>query len=144
MSILRQKSFKFCTPLENSTTRITITTSLPQSHEFNKDLGLSSKSQPDYPDEKATSLPIYLELSCQHQQQQLLATESSRLGQGSLKKWTEHSQELYLFILHTRGVPITPWGWMGVDFLDHNLLLSQKVHIKTFLMREQSSEKAKL
>ena len=32
-----------------------------------KDLGLSSKSQPDYPDEKATSLPIYLELSCQHQ-----------------------------------------------------------------------------
>ena len=44
------------------------------------------------------------------------------LGQGPLKKWTEHSQELHLFKIHSRGAPITPRGWMGVDFLDHELL----------------------
>ena len=43
-------------------------------------------------------------------------------GQGLLKKWTEHSQELYLLKIHSRGAPITPRGWMGVDFLDHELL----------------------
>ena len=41
--------------------------------------------------------------------------------QGPLKKWTEHSQELHLLKIHSRGAPITPRGWMGVDFLDHEL-----------------------
>ena len=48
--------------------------------------------------------------------------ELSYLIQGPLKKWTEHSQELYLLKIHSRGAPITPQGWMGVDFLDHELL----------------------
>ena len=45
-------------------------------------------------------------------------------NQGPLKKWTEHSQELHLLKIHRGGggAPITPWGWMGVDFLDHELL----------------------
>ena len=53
-----------------------------------------------------------------------LATSPEKLTirQGPLKKWTEHSQELHLLKIHSRGVPITPWGWMGVDFLDHELL----------------------
>ena len=42
--------------------------------------------------------------------------------QGPLKKWTEHSQELHLLKIHSRGAPITPGGLMGVDFLDHELL----------------------
>ena len=46
----------------------------------------------------------------------------SYLIQGPLKKWTEHSQELYLLKIHSMGAPITPQGWMGVDFLDHELL----------------------
>ena len=44
------------------------------------------------------------------------------LMQGPLKKWTEHSLELYLLKIHSRGAPITPLGWLGVDFLDHELL----------------------
>ena len=44
------------------------------------------------------------------------------ISQGPLKKWTEHSQELHLLKIHCRGAPITPRGWMGVDFLDHELL----------------------
>ena len=41
--------------------------------------------------------------------------------QGPLKKWTEHSQELHLLKIHSRGeAPITPWG--VIDFLDHELL----------------------
>ena len=44
------------------------------------------------------------------------------VSHGPLKKWTEHSQELHLLKLHSRGAPITPRGWMGVDFLDHELL----------------------
>ena len=42
--------------------------------------------------------------------------------EGPLKKWTEHSLELHLLKIHSRGAPITPRGWMGVDFLDHELL----------------------
>jgi len=42
--------------------------------------------------------------------------------QGPLKKWTEHSQELHLLKIHSRGAPITPRGWKGIDFLDHELL----------------------
>ena len=44
------------------------------------------------------------------------------VNQGLLKKWMEHSQDLHLLKIHSRGAPITPWGWMGVDFLDHKLL----------------------
>ena len=44
------------------------------------------------------------------------------IHQGPLKKWTEHSQELHLLKIHSRGAPITPRSWMGVDFLDHELL----------------------
>ena len=44
------------------------------------------------------------------------------LGQGPLKKWTEHSHELHFLKIHSRGAPITPRGWMGVDFLGHELL----------------------
>ena len=43
-------------------------------------------------------------------------------AQGPLKKWTEQSKELHLLKIHSRGAPITPWGWMGVDYLDHELL----------------------
>ena len=39
--------------------------------------------------------------------------------QGPLKKWTEHSLELHLLQINSRGAPITPQGWMGVDFLEH-------------------------
>ena len=46
----------------------------------------------------------------------------STIDQGLLKKWTEHSQELHLLKINSRGAPITPQGWMGVDFLDHELL----------------------
>ena len=44
------------------------------------------------------------------------------LTQGPLKKWTEHSLELHLLKIHSRGAPSTPQGWMEVDFLDHELL----------------------
>ena len=44
------------------------------------------------------------------------------LIQGPLKKWTEHFLALHLLKIHSRGAPITPRGWMGVDFLDHQLL----------------------
>ena len=47
---------------------------------------------------------------------------NSVFRQGPLKKWTEHSQELNLLKIHSRGAPITSRGWMGVDFLDHELL----------------------
>ena len=40
------------------------------------------------------------------------------VSQGPLKKWTEHSQELHLLKIYSRGAPITLQGWMGVDFLD--------------------------
>ena len=43
--------------------------------------------------------------------------------QGPLKKWTEHAQELHLLKIHSKEqAPITTRGWMGVDFLDHDLL----------------------
>ena len=44
------------------------------------------------------------------------------VNQGLLKKWMEHSQDLHLLKIHSRGAPITPRGWMWVDFLDHKLL----------------------
>jgi hypothetical protein len=39
------------------------------------------------------------------------------------------------------GAPITPRGWMGVDFLFHELFNPKKfkVHIKIFLMRGQKN-----
>ena len=40
----------------------------------------------------------------------------SCLNQGPLKIWTEHSQELHLLKIHSRRAPITPQGWMVVDF----------------------------
>ena len=61
----------------------------------------------------------------------------SQLIEGPLKKWWEQSQELHLLKIHSRGrAPIT---LEGVDFLDHELLLSQKLHIKIFLMSGQKS-----
>ena len=42
--------------------------------------------------------------------------------QGPLKKWREHSLNLHILKIHSRGAPITPCGWMWVDFLDHDLL----------------------
>ena len=54
-------------------------------------------------------------------QQIVLQSEMGVSRQGPLKKWTEHSQKLHLLKIHSRGAPITPWGWMGVDSLDHKL-----------------------
>ena len=48
--------------------------------------------------------------------------ETYQFIQGPLNKWTEHSQDFHLLKIHSRGAPITPWGWMGFDFLDHKLL----------------------
>ena len=54
---------------------------------------------------------------------ELFARSDWVLNQGPLKKWTKHSQELHLLKIHSRGgAPNTPRGWMGVDFLDHELL----------------------
>ena len=44
------------------------------------------------------------------------------LTQGPLKKWTEHSPELHLLKIHRRGSSYYTPGWMGIDFLDHELL----------------------
>ena len=38
------------------------------------------------------------------------------LDQGPLKKWTEHSQELHLLKIYSRGAPNTPRDWMGLIF----------------------------
>ena len=46
----------------------------------------------------------------------------STIDQGLLKKWAEHSQELHLLKIHSRGAPITPQGRMEADFLDNELL----------------------
>ena len=35
------------------------------------------------------------------------------------------------------GAPITPWGWMGVDGMDLDHNITQNIHIKIFLMRDQ-------
>ena len=38
--------------------------------------------------------------------------------------------ELHLLKIHSRGkAPITPRGWMGVDFLDHELFTLSKTEI---------------
>ena len=50
-----------------------------------KDLGLSSKSQPDYLDEKATSLPIYLGFACQQHKETSLLTSISWVRPRKLK-----------------------------------------------------------
>ena len=65
--------------------------------------------------------PKWLEISLQSRSR-LVCPQLGRADQGPLKKWTEHSQELHLMKIHSRGAPITPQGWMGVDFLDHELL----------------------
>ena len=44
------------------------------------------------------------------------------LKKGPLKKWTEHSLDLHLLKIHSRGASITPLGWSGIDFLAHELL----------------------
>ena len=49
-------------------------------------------------------------------------TRATATKQEPLKKWTEHSQELHLLKIHSSGASITPRGWMGVDYLDHELL----------------------
>ena len=59
---------------------------------------------------------------------------TNKVKQVPLKKWTEQSQKLRLLKIHSGGAPITPRGWMGVDFWDHELLLSQKIDIKILLM----------
>ena len=46
---------------------------------------------------------------------------TNKVKQVPLKKWTEQSQKLRLLKIHSGGAPITPRGWMGVDFLDHDL-----------------------
>ena len=48
------------------------------------------------------------------------------LNQGPLKKWTEHLQDLHILKIHSKEL-----------LLHHELLYSQKVHIKIFLMRCQ-------
>ena len=57
--------------------------------------------------------------------------------QGPVYKWTEHSLFLYFGNYKVGGAPITPCCWIGVDGmnLDHNI--TQKIHIKIFLMRVQ-------
>ena len=52
----------------------------------------------------------------------LVTSQKCIIIQGPLKKWTEHSQELHLLKIHSRGAPITLRGRMGVDFWDHELL----------------------
>ena len=37
-------------------------------------------------------------------------THESILVQGPLKNWKEHSHELHLLKIHSRGAPITPRG----------------------------------
>ena len=35
------------------------------------------------------------------------------------------------------GAPITPRGWMGVDGMDLEYNITQNIHIKMFLMRDE-------
>ena len=50
------------------------------------------------------------------------------LSQGPLTKWPEHPLNLHLLKIRSRGwgAFITSRCWIGVDFLDHDLLTSLK------------------
>ena len=46
----------------------------------------------------------------------IVDTRICQPNQGPLKNWKEHSQELHLLKIHSRGAPITTQVWMGVVF----------------------------
>ena len=83
---------------------------------------------------------IYLKFAfCKWQRYVMLAFEHKKYvpTQGALYKWTEHSPNFYFRNYKVGVLPITPQGWIGVDGmnLDHNI--TQKIHVKIFLMRGQ-------
>ena len=57
----------------------------------------------------------------------------STIDQGLLKKWTEHSQELHLLKIHSRGASITPPAGWGLIFWTMSFYDPRKI----FLMRDQ-------